>query len=287
MWQGHTLSLSHPTTIRLQRQAAVRPLPEEIFVASRAKSGFTLIELLVVIAILAILAAILFPVFAQAREKARATSCLSNLKQIGLAVTMYTQDWEGYPMMSSPPETKPRTRWPDYIQPYVKNEKLFLCPSASQEVFRNPFAHNPDSFYGGYGYNYQYLGNSRFPWTATEAMITVPAETIVLADTNGVRRDDGSVSGGVYTIDPPLPSRRGSGRPTGYYAEPKDCGSGATPASRWGCRSAPAERHNGMVTVAFADGHAKAMRLSKLDDSNGDGVLDNGYWNGLADPNAR
>ncbi|MFA6666695.1 MAG: DUF1559 domain-containing protein [Armatimonadota bacterium] len=59
-------------------------------------SGFTLIELLVVIAIIAILAAILFPVFAQAREKARQTTCQSNLKQLGMTVTMYSQDWEGY-----------------------------------------------------------------------------------------------------------------------------------------------------------------------------------------------
>jgi prepilin-type N-terminal cleavage/methylation domain-containing protein len=68
-------------------------------VQSRTKSGFTLIELLVVIAIIAILAAILFPVFAQAREKARATACLSNLKQLALGWLMYSQDYdEAYPM---------------------------------------------------------------------------------------------------------------------------------------------------------------------------------------------
>jgi prepilin-type N-terminal cleavage/methylation domain-containing protein/prepilin-type processing-associated H-X9-DG protein len=250
----------------------------------RAKQGFTLIELLVVIAIIAILAAILFPVFAQAREKARAATCLSNSRQMGLAISMYAQDWEGYPMMSSPADTSPRTRWPDYIQPYIKNEGVFLCPSASEELKRNAWAHNPTSFYGGYGYNYQYLGNTRLLFAATEALVAVPAETIVIADTNGVRKDDGMVSGGVYTIDPPFPSRRGSGRPTGFYAEQKDCGTGATPAGRWGCRSAPAERHTGNVSVIFADGHAKAMPLSRLDDSNGDGVIDNGFWNGLADP---
>jgi prepilin-type N-terminal cleavage/methylation domain-containing protein/prepilin-type processing-associated H-X9-DG protein len=251
------------------------------------RKGFTLIELLVVIAIIAILAAILFPVFAQAREKARAASCLSNCKQMGLAISMYSQDWEGYPMMSSPAGTVPRTRWPDYIQPYVKNQGVFLCPSAGADLKANAWAHDPTAFYGGYGYNYQYLGNTRLLYAATEAVISVPAETIVITDTNGVRKDNGALGGGVYTIDPPLPSRRGSGRETGFYAEQKDCGTGATPEGRWGCRSTPAERHTGNVTVIFADGHAKAMRLSRLDDLNGDGVIDNGFWNGLADPVAR
>jgi prepilin-type N-terminal cleavage/methylation domain-containing protein len=79
--------------------------------AKGRRYGFTLIELLVVIAIIAILAAILFPVFAKAREKARQTSCLSNSKQIGQALTMYVMDYEAYPMMSSPSSMSPRTRW--------------------------------------------------------------------------------------------------------------------------------------------------------------------------------
>jgi prepilin-type N-terminal cleavage/methylation domain-containing protein/prepilin-type processing-associated H-X9-DG protein len=251
---------------------------------TRRRRAFTLIELLVVIAIIAILAAILFPVFAQAREEARGASCLSNLKQAGLAITMYVQDNEGYPMHSSPSSANPRTRWADYIFPYVKNEKVYLCPSASAEVFGKQWAHNPTSKYGGYGYNYQYLGNSRFPWTANEAMIQAPAETVVVADTNGVRRDNGTVGGGEYSVDPPLTAARGSGKKSGYYGDGDECGSGAPGWGRWGCRSVPAERHNGMVTVTFADGHAKTMRLSRLDDYNGDGALDNGFWNGLADP---
>ncbi len=101
----------------------------------RKRRGFTLIELLVVIAIIAILAAILFPVFAKAREKARQTTCLSNTKQIGLATMQYTQDWDEF----YPPGL---IFEPDYglgvsatiatiLQPYIKSEGVWTCPSQS------------------------------------------------------------------------------------------------------------------------------------------------------------
>ena len=108
------------------RRTPVRP------VAGRGR-GFTLIELLVVIAIIAILAAILFPVFAQAREKARQTGCLSNLKQIGNALTMYVQDYDE--ILPSPdhatdgPSSLNDPKWMDRIYPYARNEQLFNCPS--------------------------------------------------------------------------------------------------------------------------------------------------------------
>jgi prepilin-type N-terminal cleavage/methylation domain-containing protein/prepilin-type processing-associated H-X9-DG protein len=107
---------------------------------SLTKRGFTLIELLVVIAIIAILAAILFPVFAQAREKARQSSCLSNLKQIGIASTMYVQDYdETFPVWAWNPErqmARPdgtiytgKVTWPMLYMPYIKNDGVFRCPS--------------------------------------------------------------------------------------------------------------------------------------------------------------
>jgi prepilin-type N-terminal cleavage/methylation domain-containing protein/prepilin-type processing-associated H-X9-DG protein len=254
--------------------------------ALAARRAFTLIELLVVIAIIAILAAILFPVFAQARAKARQTSSVSNLKQLGMAVSMYVQDWETYPLHSSASSQTPRTRWPDYLFPYVKNEAIFRSPSAPARAFLKPFAHNPSVLYGGYGYNYQYLGNTRHPFAATDAEIERPAETIALADTEGCSFDRGVLNAGNYVVDPPLPSLRGS-RPTtpgaGFYGAPgtSEC------SGLWLCRAVPAERHNELVTVAFADGHAKAMKRKQLDDSNRDGVPDNGLWSGKADHTQR
>lgn len=255
------------------------------------KQGFTLIELLVVIAIIAILAAILFPVFSRARENARRISCVSNLKQIGLGITMYVQDNDGaYPMASNSDGSG--RRWPDYIFPYVKSAQLFVCPSVgSGDVdtrgpswATTPIPTGPVGKYFGYGYNYQYLGNSRtparpgFPFTATDSVVSAPAQTIAVADTGGVGT---SGTTGTYVIDPPQLvlnadlSARGSGRPSAtdaYY--PVGSGSDITR------RSIPAPRHLETVSVAFADGHAKAMKREKLDDLNSDGTPDNGFFNG-------
>jgi len=97
----------------------------------RSSTGFTLIELLVVIAIIAILAAILFPVFARAREKARASSCLNNLKQIATAFMQYAQDYDGLiaPSQLIGPIAGTTYSWPTVIMPYLKNGQIFVCPS--------------------------------------------------------------------------------------------------------------------------------------------------------------
>lgn len=135
------------------------------------RNGFTLIELLVVIAIIAILAAILFPVFAQAREKARSTSCLSNMKQIGLAFIMYSADHDGcFPSVYDDNLGYPAGRiiWADKVSPYVKSRSLFACPGGPNEVNMNPIAGGwPDNLQGT-----RYSMNMVHGWHWPEGTVT-------------------------------------------------------------------------------------------------------------------
>ena len=122
------------------------------------RRGFTLIELLVVIAIIAILAAILFPVFARARAKARQTSCQSNLKQIALAHMMYVQDYDerflyGWNALYSCSDT-----WSGFLQPYVKNEGIFNCPTSGEFNLDGPGSRQ---LYYNYAWVYDHLRLSK------------------------------------------------------------------------------------------------------------------------------
>ena len=197
--------------------------------AQRPGRGFTLIELLVVIAIIAILAAILFPVFARAREQARKTACLSNTKQMGLAHLMYAQDYDETfcPPSFGACDTPLALGWADLVHPYVKNIGVFNCPSATMKMTLNT-AVTPAVFFrtrGGTGpdvnrdcrtgqllgadidYNYG-VNNFSSPngsegpfdpdWRKMASQ-PVPAQTIGIADSR--RASPFSMSGGTGVYD--------------------------------------------------------------------------------------
>lgn len=154
------------------------------------RRAFTLIELLVVIAIIAILAAILFPVFAKAREKARQSSCQSNLKQIGIAIMSYTQDYDELtPIYYNTLTDGTKQLWAHRIYAYVKNTQLFRCPSGGWDPCANQ---NPRTIFCGltgtkasYFYDNLYAaGWGTYYGMSARAMadVTKPAETIISGD---------------------------------------------------------------------------------------------------------
>lgn len=221
------------------------------------RTAFTLIELLVVIAIIAILAAILFPVFAQAREKARQATCQSNLRQIGMALSMYRQDMDECQTESSPDTAAAQGKvddcdttytWRAVILPYSKNSQIFTCPSTPQ---RNGFATanikgpmQPIADYclsGGYGCfeTYASMALGPFPTTGTprifESMVEDVSGTVTIADTSG-----------------PLGPDRG---PEVYWpdiaSQPKD--------NSW-----LKPRHNDGVVCQFWDNHVKWLKIDAL-----------------------
>lgn len=153
------------------------------------KRAFTLIELLVVIAIIAILAAILFPVFAQAKSQAKKTACLSNTKQLGTAMLMYSTDYDDMIVPLSIPEIDPdwnpwnRKFYSTLLMPYIKSSDLWLCPTLSGAQVERP----GEPVYGGqfsYGVNAYLVNDLRF-WTSlmNHSAVAAPAETLWLTNT--------------------------------------------------------------------------------------------------------
>jgi prepilin-type N-terminal cleavage/methylation domain-containing protein/prepilin-type processing-associated H-X9-DG protein len=142
------------------------------------RRGFTLIELLVVIAIIAILAAILFPVFAKAREKARQSSCLSNLKQVGLAALSYAQDYDELTVFFAYQSANPRTDFKWIIEPYIKNSQVWNCPSNSGRW--DPT--NVNKYDGSNGIGIAYPDLANYGRGVGLGQVVSPSETVYFAD---------------------------------------------------------------------------------------------------------
>ncbi len=267
---------------------------------NKSRSGFTLIELLVVIAIIAILAAILFPVFAQAREAARKTACLSNTKQLGLAITMYVQDYdEVYPMDSwdVPPignadndlhsaNYLSSVTWIWQIMPYIKNRQILVCPSdPNPKDATTGFDDDPcnlTSVCDGWGIptpisysindsiiGWAWSGNVNGPFgdgtgsvngTVAMAAISTPASNYLLADEGQEFIED-------YWLNDLRAANysRVKGRkapPHGYLAD-------ANPPSwdpNWPTelKSGSVVRHQMGENITFADGHSKWKNYNQI-----------------------
>jgi prepilin-type N-terminal cleavage/methylation domain-containing protein/prepilin-type processing-associated H-X9-DG protein len=251
-------------------------IPENVTPIS-GRRGFTLIELLVVIAIITILAALLFPVFAHAREKARQTSCLSNLKQLGAGMLMYSEDNDGLfpPAVAHPSRQMTNIyemSWMALMQPYVKNLGVFICPSSghlSQDYLKDPkdpdLTHNygyaptnradgidharalagpyGEALWEGIGGFYGvptggYLENAP---SASQAQIARPTDTVLLCDQQ-------AFDWGVATLKPGnlwFPQPR-------HLIEPDVKGSDGSRAPQ------------GILNCVFVDGHARGLIHSQL-----------------------
>ena len=145
---------------------------------SRIKRGFTLIELLVVIAIIALLAAILFPVFARARENARRSSCLNNLKQIGIGFASYTQDYDE----SLPVREVGSVNWGQRLQPYLKSTQVFICPSKSGTTNMRNGGSGGEQVRAGYAVNPRFTDWDTF---RNIAGVNKPSQKILVAEVMG------------------------------------------------------------------------------------------------------
>ena len=249
-------------------------------VGRSSNKGFTLIELLVVIAIIAILAAILFPIFARARENARRSSCQSNLKQLGLGVMQYVQDYdERYPMAWRGAYAAPTATIKDDLVPYLKSEQIWICPSFRRSQWLSRTDRNYD-----YGYHGNLLGLSGIDakaFAALASQIPSPSTQIMMGD----------MFGGVFTTsggsaDWVIDNRTNTlvaGQPDNWVewnsptanaphlAFPTEI---SGPENNWGPFTSRvigyqhgntlAPRHLGTANVLYVDGHVKTRNVEDV-----------------------
>ena len=219
--------------------------------------GFTLIEILVVIAIIAILAAILFPVFARARENARRASCQSNLKQIGLGMAQYSQDYDEkmvplvLPYQTNISGNSNLAPWRTLIQPYVKNYQVFTCPSGPK--CPDVACTNEEPYFSSYGLNIKTSAGGRLGNPAlglyvggiSLSTLTYPAQFLVLVDDRLIFNS--------YTVHATYP---------GYYATWYQ---NATPFTDFTNNvGVPFPIHFDGSNVLFGDGHVKWQKTTAL-----------------------
>ena len=279
-----------------------------------AKRGFTLIELLVVIAIIALLIGILLPALGQARNAAKGTLNLSNLRSLGQGLAMYVNQSDALPPFRLPQgmfhqETeRPRARWHWFIgdfvgRPYTPqtaeevadfesaaaihrlDNMVFMDPTQRYDDFVRGSTGKVEALRNGsYGYNYHYLGNSRTDnpnprfdyWPVSLSLIQQPVGTIAIADSLGMQAEHASsrLREHAYSLDPPRLD-------TSY--------NNAQRFARDTDKSPAAARHQGKAMVSFLDGHAKPMSLTEMgyeiDDLGRNLVVfdagSNALWNGL------